>query len=71
MNIVIVEDSELILAQLLRIFSSHSRINIQGTASTEEQAVEIILASRPDAVLLDLSLSPGSGMRVLERIRQA
>jgi diguanylate cyclase len=71
MKIVIIEDSELICAQLLRVFASEPRIEVVAVASEEETAVQVILDTRPDAVLLDLSLAPGSGLNVLKRIRAA
>ena len=71
MKIVIIEDSELIRTQLLRVLADESRIQVVGVASEEETAVQVILAKQPDAVLLDLSLSPGSGLNVLKRIRAA
>ncbi len=71
MNIVIVEDSELIRSQLLRVLAAESRIQVVAIASEEETAVQLILEKQPDAVLLDLSLSPGSGLSVLKRIRAA
>jgi DNA-binding NarL/FixJ family response regulator len=70
-NIVIVEDSELIQDQLLRMLSLRGGINVVGIATDEEAAVSLIAATHPDAVLLDLVLAPGSGIRVLERIRTA
>jgi len=71
MNIVIIEDSDLIRTQLVRIISSQPRVHVVGVAGEEDAAVQMILDLRPDSVLLDLSLSPGSGLRVLKRIRQA
>ena len=71
MNLVIVEDSELIRTELLGIIASQPRIRVIGVATEEETAVSLILTTGPDAVLLDLSLSPGSGIRVLSRIRSA
>jgi len=70
MNVVIVEDSELISSQIRRVLSQEPRINIIGVASEESTAIELILSSRPDAVLLDLSLAPGSGIAVLRAIRE-
>lgn len=70
MNIVVVEDSALIRNQLVRLIAREPRVHVVGFAIDEEQAVNLILASKPDAVLLDLALSPGSGVRVLERIRR-
>jgi diguanylate cyclase len=71
MNIVIVEDSEFIRSQLLRVLAAESRIHVVAIASEEETAVQLILEKQPHAVLLDLSLSPGSGLSVLKRIRAA
>ncbi len=71
MNIVVVEDSELVRNEILRRIAQHPRLNVVGTATEEEEAVNLILATSPDAVLLDLSLAPGSGIRVLERARAA
>ena len=71
MNIVIVEDSELIRAQLTRIVGMQPRIHIVGVCGEEEAAFLMILNLQPDAVLLDLLLSPGSGLNLLKRIRAA
>lgn len=71
MKLVIVEDSELIQTQLLRLVSLRGGINVVGIATDEESAVSLIVTSNPDAVLLDLVLAPGNGIKVLERIRKA
>ncbi len=71
MKVVIVEDSELISSQICRVLSQEARIQIVGVATEESAAIELILASKPDAVLLDLSLSPGSGVAVLRKIRES
>ncbi|MBP6097644.1 MAG: EAL domain-containing protein [Methyloversatilis sp.] len=71
MKLVIVDDSELIRNQLVAVIKQEPRIEIAGQAAEEEEAVRLIMATAPDAVLLDLSLAPGSGVRVLERIRAA
>ena len=70
MNVVIVEDSELISSQIRRVLSQEPRINIIGVASEELTAIELILSTKPDAVLLDLSLAPGSGIAVLRAMRE-
>lgn len=71
MNIAIIEDSELIRGQMLRLLSQNSRFKVIGAATEEEEAVNLILSTLPDTVLLDLSLAPGSGVQVLKRIREA
>ena len=69
MKLVIVEDSELIRGHLLEMIATEPRIQVIGVATEEEAAINLILTTGPDAVLLDLSLSPGSGVRVLSRVR--
>ena len=71
MKLVIVEDSELICGHLLEMIATEPRICVMGVATEEEAAISLILVTSPDAVLLDLSLSPGSGIRVLGRMRAA
>ena len=71
MRVIIVEDSELISSQICRVLSQEPRIQIVGISTEESAAIELIHATRPDAVLLDLSLSPGSGIAVLRSMRKA
>jgi DNA-binding NarL/FixJ family response regulator len=71
MNLVIVEDSELVCVQLQRLISALPGVHIMGTASTEATAIERIRLWDPDAVLLDLSLAEGNGLKVLAAIRAA
>jgi DNA-binding NarL/FixJ family response regulator len=71
MNLVVVEDSELVLNQLLRLIATQSAITVAGVAADEESAVSVICTTHPDAVILDLSLLSGSGINVLSRIRAA
>ena len=70
MDLVIVEDSELIQTQLLRLVALRGGIHVVGMATDEDAAVSLITARNPDAVLLDLALASGNGIRVLERIRK-
>lgn len=71
MNLVIVEDNELVLHQLLLLVAKQPAIHVRGVARGEDDAVSVILAEQPAAVLLDLSLAIGTGMNVLKRIRAA
>jgi diguanylate cyclase (GGDEF)-like protein len=71
MNVVIVEDSELVSSQIRRALSQESRIHLLGVATDEASAIALIRSSNPDAVLLDLCLSPGSGITVLRKMRES
>jgi diguanylate cyclase (GGDEF)-like protein len=70
-NIVVVEDSGLVLENLLDMLASLPGLQVVGHARGEDEAVALIAEKRPDAVLLDLALSPGSGLNVLKRMRAA
>ena len=71
MKIVVVEDSSLVLDNLIEILSSYPGLSVIGHARGEEEAYALILSSTPDVVVLDLELSPGSGIKLLKRIRAA
>lgn len=71
MKIVVVEDSGLVLGSLLDLLGRQPGFAVIGHARGEDEAVELIQASLPDAVVLDLALSPGSGINVLKRLRAA
>lgn len=70
MKLVIVEDSQLICGLLANRIAMQPRIHVVGTASEEQQAIEVITAQQAEAVILDLALSPGCGLGVLRKIRQ-
>ncbi len=69
MNLVVVEDAPLIREQLLRLLAQEPRIHVQGTASTEDEAHALIRREQPQAIVLDLGLAQGNGVRLLERLR--
>lgn len=68
MRVVLVEDSALIAAELLKRLQQRA-IDIAGWAMDEEGAVALISGANPDVVILDLSLRTGSGLGVLRQIR--
>lgn len=71
MKLAIVEDSDLVRVQLLRLVAQRPGIEVIGTAVDEDSAVSLIIEGRPDVVSLDLALHPGSGVQVIERARAA
>jgi len=71
MNIVVVEDSPVMQRVLLSQLARVPGLNVVGVASGEPEAIELIGHVRPDLVLLDLFLSPGHGLKVLEAVRRA
>jgi diguanylate cyclase (GGDEF)-like protein len=71
MNIVIVEDADWMHRQIKERFSVLQNLQIVGLAAAENDAVGMIMATQPDAVLIDLALSKGGGLNVVKRVRKA
>lgn len=69
MRILIVEDSDLVHAALVEVLGDCPDADVIGRAIGEAEAIAAILEAAPDVVLLDLALSPGSGLEVLRTIR--
>lgn len=69
MRVVVVEDSSLVLENLLALLAGQPDLTVVGHARGEDEALALIADSEPDVVLLDLGLSPGSGLNVLKRMR--
>ncbi|OWQ88442.1 hypothetical protein CDN99_16425 [Roseateles aquatilis] len=70
MNVVIVEGSITIRAQLQALLAREPRLHVVGEAADERTAIQVIAQTQPDVVLMDLALQPGSGLRVLRAVRQ-
>ena len=68
-NVFIVEDSESVRQRLAGILGEIEGVRVVGEAGTPGEALEGILRTRPDSVLLDLQLAGGSGLDVLRRAR--
>ena len=70
MNVFLVEDSEPIRLLLAARLQQLPGVRLVGEAATEHQAYAMILATRPDAVVTDLSLAvEGSGTRLITALR--
>lgn len=65
MKICLVEDNDAILAHLRRLTGELAGARVVGEARDEARALELIRATSPDIIVLDLKLARGSGMGVL------
>lgn len=70
MKIAVVEDSLPVRRLLVRRAEHEAGVTVVVQASGEDEAVDAVMATTPDGVLLDLHLAPGSGLSVLKRLRQ-
>ena len=69
-NVFIVDDSTSIRSRLAEMLRAMGDVSVIGEAATAPDAVDGILASRPDSVLLDLNLAGRSGIEVLRTVHK-
>ncbi|TAN52623.1 MAG: response regulator [Betaproteobacteria bacterium] len=69
-KVFIVEDSPIIRERLLELLGSIEGAAAIGQASRAAEAIDGILATQPDAVVLDLRLADGSGFDVLRAVHE-
>jgi DNA-binding NarL/FixJ family response regulator len=68
-SVFLADDSAPIRQRVARLLS---RSNVVvGEAATPQQAIDGILAARPDVVVLDVQLEGGQGLEVLRAVRAA
>ncbi|MEN8239504.1 MAG: response regulator [Actinomycetota bacterium] len=68
-RIVLVDDHEILRAGAAKYLAE--RFEIIGEAGDVGEAVEVVVATRPDGVLLDVHLPSGSGADVVRGVRDA
>jgi DNA-binding NarL/FixJ family response regulator len=69
MNVFIAEDSASIRERLAALLGDIEGVTVVGQAETSAEALEGILRTRPDSVVLDIHLLGGSGLDVLRQAR--
>ena len=69
MKVFIVEDAVEVRKRLVAMLGAVAGVEVVGEAATVQAAIDGALASRPDAVLLDLQLADGSGLDVLAAVK--
>ena len=67
-KVFIVEDSAPIRARLHALLDNVQGVSVVGEADTAGTAIDGILGAHPDAVLLDIQLSAGTGIDVLRKV---
>jgi DNA-binding NarL/FixJ family response regulator len=69
-SVFIVDDSDSIRQRLIAMLESMTDVAVVGEARSATEAIDGILATNPDSVLLDLNLGTSSGMEVLSTVRR-
>jgi DNA-binding NarL/FixJ family response regulator len=70
MKVFVVEDSLVVLERLGKMLRAVPGVDVVGCAGDVYEAIDGILAARPDVVILDLNLEHGSGFDVLSKVHQ-
>lgn len=70
LNVVIVEDSKLLIERLIESITDPGRIEVVGLADKERDAIELLRRGDAQAVILDIYLAEGNGLNVLREIRR-
>ena len=71
MKVFLVEDSSLLRSRLESMVAQIPGARAVGHASGANDAVQAILAQRPDVVVLDIHLEQGNGFDVLQALQKA
>lgn len=69
MKVAVIEDHLPVRQLLVRRAEKLDGLRVVAQASGEDEAVDAVLATVPDVVLLDLRLAQGTGLSVLNRLR--
>jgi DNA-binding NarL/FixJ family response regulator len=68
-RVVVIEDHPLVRGSLVELLRDEGGYDIVGEAGTVRDAHLLLQRVRPDLLLLDLSLTDGSGLEVLDQLR--
>jgi DNA-binding NarL/FixJ family response regulator len=68
-RIVIVDDHPMMRDGLTMRINSQADMIVCGEAASEADAVELVMQTCPDLVLVDISLQSGNGIELIKRIR--
>jgi DNA-binding NarL/FixJ family response regulator len=70
-TVVVVDDHPVFRIGMVALLESLDSIEVVGQAADEESAVAVVEEVRPDVVLMDLDLGPGSGVEATRQILRA
>jgi len=69
-RIVIADDHAMVRAGLSQLLGSFDDLEVVGTASNGEEAVQVVHETQPDVVLMDLSMPLMDGIEALTIVKQ-
>lgn len=70
-RIVLADDHPLLRQGLRLVIDAEPDLEVAGEAASGEEAIRLVAATRPDVLLLDITMPGGGGIGALERLRKA
>ena len=71
LRVMIVDDAHWVRERFSQMLHENQALEIVGQAADTTQALRIFPTAQPDVMLLDLRLPDGSGLRVLQKLRES
>jgi two-component system LytT family response regulator len=71
MKVIVVEDSRLAREGLVRMLCACDGIEVVGAADHPTSALELVQATRPDVIFLDIHMPGATGFDLLEQLDYA
>lgn len=68
-KVLIVDDHPLVRSGFVQLISDEPDLEVCGEAANENDAMQLVAEAQPDLVIIDLFLSGGSGLNLIERIK--
>ena len=70
-RIMIVDDHPLVREGMAMRISGQRDLEICGEAATEEEAIALVNETRPDLMIVDISLKSGHGISLIKQVKSA
>jgi DNA-binding NarL/FixJ family response regulator len=68
-RILILDDHPLVRRGLIALIETEPNLSVCAEAATRREGLDAIASSRPDLVIIDLSLKDGNGLEIVKDIR--
>ncbi len=69
-RIVLVDDHPIVRERLAEVITRESRLAVCGEAESHSQALEVVAATAPDLVIIDLSLKESHGLELIKDLHE-
>lgn len=69
LRILLVDDSQVFLRSITRFLAMDARLEVVGGVLSGEEAINCVLRSRPDLVLMDLAMARINGLEATRLIK--